>query len=183
MKSPCNSNFINLQGMQFCRSLPSCPEWVLCYKDMVECWRRPDDRLSLNSYTHHLALVYPCSKDFWFFNFPVDNYVSRAFLLSPPASSHHRDVPEHPSLALLCSVLLLLFFYNLQGSQSMFLNKIRNSKYKKEVLVRRSLTQHVSPLTFLSTSFPIFLDAMQVVYYLSSPLKKKDFALEFIYLL
>lgn len=65
----------------------------------------------------------------------------------------------------------------------MFLNKIRNSNCKKRSPVRRLLTQHVSPLTFLSASSPIFLDGVQVVYYLSSPFFGKDFALLFIYLL
>ena len=64
----------------------------------------------------------------------------------------------------------------------MFLNKIRNSNCKNGV-PGETLAHTVSPLTFLSASSTIFLDGVQVVYYLSSPFFGEDFALKFIYLL
>lgn len=113
---------------------------LLC-KGTVEWLQwRPDSRLSLKYYPYSLALVKPRSNKFQFLNFPGTDSARTPFLfsltpsplpLSPSASSGPRDHPRPPtemsSSFSLGGGAFLFFFHSLQGSQSTFMNTIRNS--------------------------------------------------------
>lgn len=122
----------------------SCPPRLLRCKGTVEWLQwRPDSRLSLKYYPYSLALAKPRSNKFQFLNSPGTDSAQTPFLFSSPSGpspflpqplqapettpAPHRNVLIFLSCGGGGGVPFYFFSHIPQGSQSTFLNTIRNS--------------------------------------------------------